>query len=131
MSNANYVPNSSNTSQQHDALGPDGSKVTNDPDLGGEAPQGARRWKLGTSLELDAFKYLPVRPDLAAVPSASDTQAPFFLLPPLTSSNNPMADVVLGEGRFPRIPEPSDAFLRSLLTTQIWQDNVLRHNSRN
>jgi hypothetical protein len=132
MSNANYVPNSSNTSQQYEALGPDGTKVTNGPESNNNDKQlGPSRWKLGTSLKLPAFKYLPIHPTLHAVPGTAKTHAPHFLQPPLTTANNPMADRVLGYDRGPQVPETSDAFLRSLMTTQIWQDNVLRRKSEN
>ena len=131
MSNANYVTNSSNTPQQYEALGPDGKNVTQGPGNKHVNPQHTSRWHLGGCGRAPAFKHLPVYPVQSDVPVGMCTGiARPSTIEALPSSDNPIADVVIGEGRFPRIPESSDPFLRSLIATQVWQDNVLRRNSQ-
>ena len=124
MSDSNYVPNASNTTQQYEALGPDGNKVTQGPEASTEEFRRTSRWPMGGDLSLLPFKYLPIRPDVQTIPLSNP------IADALCNAKNPVADTVMGYGRWPRIPEPSNAFMRSLIATQIWQDSVLREASK-
>ena len=130
MSDSNYVPNASNTSQQHETLGPDGSEINEAPDTDVNKDRKGQ-WEIYHNTSLPPFKWHPVRPELHSVPTMCGSTQPMFLVQPTAkASSYPVADTVRGDGRWAQITPPGNPVARSLVRTQVWQNNVLREHSK-
>lgn len=129
MSNSNYVSNAPTTTQQHETLGPDGTDVTKTPDT--EIAQIRKgQWEIYHDTGLPPFKAHSVKPNGDAS-NMCEPKHPLFLARPLSKNGEyPIADTVMGEGRWPEITAPGNSVVRSLVRTQVWQNNVLREQSK-
>ena len=120
MSNSNYVPNSSNTTQQYEALGPDGTKVTQPPQT--VAPDVKPRKRQLGSPYFREWVYVPIIPKPPDSNSNSTQNAKFLMGP---SMEYLTGDPTLNEDTRPKHPQPGNPLMRHLIRYQIWQDPML------
>lgn len=134
MSDSNYVNNSSNTAQQSESLGPDGSQVDQAPvhEINSESSSAPTAWRTGPRVKdtpidqtagwLPHYEFVSMEPATPAPQSSGlDYDA---------ATSYPVADTGLTDDRRPKVTPPGSSFLRSLVRFTIWQDPVLAGRSQ-